>query len=109
MLSAYRGLPSSVKIASLSFCVVTVTSSSPKTPDLQALDNLTGGAFTAQTSGERAAKLRDWLLTDPSHEVLQLVYKEVSTRDKGAAKVLREKLDELKRLHGQDVLAAEWA
>jgi hypothetical protein len=37
------------------------------------------------------------------------VYKEVSTRDKGAAKVLREKLDELKRAHGQDVLAAEWA
>ena len=109
MLSAYRGLPSSVKIASLSFCVVTVTSSSPKTPDLQALDNLTGGAFTAQTSGERAAKLRDWLLTEPSHEDLQNVYKEVSTRDKGAAKVLREKLDELKRLHGQDVLAAEWA
>jgi len=97
-----------VKIASLSFCVVTVTSSSPKTPDLQALDNLTGGAFTAQTSGERAAKLRDWLITEPSHEVLQNVYKEVSTRDKGAAKVLREKLDELKRLHGQDVLAAEW-
>jgi ATP-dependent RNA helicase SUPV3L1/SUV3 len=85
-----------------------VTSSSPKTPDLQALDNLTGGAFTAQTSGERAAKLRDWLITEPSHEVLQNVYKEVSTRDKGAAKVLREKLDELKRLHGQDVLAAEW-
>ncbi len=98
-----------MKIASLSFCVVTVTSSSPKTPDLQALDNLTGGAFTAQTSGERAAKLRDWLITEPSHEVLQNVYKEVSTRDKGAAKVLREKLDELKRLHGQDVLAAEWA
>lgn len=108
MLSAYRGLPSSVKMASLSFCVVTVTSTSPKTPDLQALDNLTGGAFTAQTSGERAAKLRDWLITEPSHEVLQNVYKEVSTRDKGAAKVLREKLDELKRLHGQDVLAAEW-
>ena len=86
-----------------------VTSSPPKTPDLQALDNLTGGAFTAQTSGERAAKLREWLLTEPSHEVLQHVYKEVSTRDKGAAKVLREKLDELKRSHGQDVLAAEWA
>ena len=98
-----------MKIASLSFCVVIVTSSPPKTPDLQALDNLTGGAFTAQTSGERAAKLREWLLTEPSHEVLQHVYKEVSTRDKGAAKVLREKLDELKRSHGQDVLAAEWA
>ena len=109
MLSAYRAWPSSVKIASLSFCVVTVTPSSPKPSDVQALDNLTGGAFVAQTSGERAAKLREWLLTHPSQEDLQLVYKEISTRDKGAAKVLREKLDELKRSHGQDVLAAEWA
>jgi hypothetical protein len=86
-----------------------VTPSSPKPSDVQALDNLTGGAFVAQTSGERAAKLREWLLTHPSQEDLQLVYKEISTRDKGAAKVLREKLDELKRSHGQDVLAAEWA
>jgi len=109
MLSTYRAWPSSVKIASLSFCVVTVTPSSPKPSDVQALDNLTGGAFVAQTSGERAAKLREWLLTHPSQEDLQLVYKEISTRDKGAAKVLREKLDELKRSHGQDVLAAEWA
>jgi hypothetical protein len=109
MLLAYCTLPSSVKIASLSFCVVTVTHSSPKTPDVQALDTLTGGAFAAQTSGERAAKLRDWLLTEPSQEDLQHVYKEISTRDKGAAKVLREKLDELKRSLGQDVLASEWA
>jgi predicted secreted protein len=86
-----------------------VTQSSPKTLDVQALDAMTGGAFVAQTSGERAAKLREWLLTEPSQEDLQLVFKEISTRDKGAAKVLREKLDELKRSHGQDVLAAEWA
>ena len=98
-----------MKIASLSFCVVTVTHPSPKTPDVQALDTLTGGAFVAQTSGERAAKLRDWLLTEPSQQDLQLVYKEISTRDKGAAKVLREKLDELKRSQGQDMLATEWA
>ncbi len=102
-------MPSSVKIRSLPFCVVTVTQSSPKTPDVQALDTMTGGAFAAQTSGERAAKLREWLLTDPSQEDLQLVFKEISTRDKGAAKVLREKLDELKRAHGQDALATEWA
>ena len=70
---------------------------------------MTGGAFAAQTSGERAAKLRDWLLTEPSQEELQRVFKEIATRDKGAAKVLREKLDELKRAHGQDVLATEWA
>jgi hypothetical protein len=102
-------LPSSVKIRSLSFCVVTVTQSSPKTPDVQALDAMTGGAFVAQTSGERATKLREWLLTEPSQEDLQLVFKEISTRDKGAAKVLREKLDELKRAHEQDALATEWA
>lgn len=101
--------PSSVKIPSLFICVVTVTPSSPKTPDVQSLDALTGGAFVAQTSGERAAKLREWLLTDPSQDMLQLVFKELSNRDKGAAKVLRERLDELKRSHGQDVLAAEWA
>ena len=106
---AYMRQASSVKILSLSFCVVTVTQSSPKTPDVQALDAMTGGAFAAQTSGERAAKLREWLLTEPSQEALQLVFKEISTRDKGAGKVLREKLDELKRAHGQDVLAAEWA
>jgi ATP-dependent RNA helicase SUPV3L1/SUV3 len=109
MLLAYCEKPSSVKIASLSICVLTVTHSSPKTPDVQVLDTLTGGAFAAQTSGERAAKLRDWLLTEPSQEDLQLVYKEISTRDKGAAKVVREKLDELKRSHGQDVMATEWA
>ena len=109
MRLAYVGWPSSVKIPSLSFCVVTVTQSSPKTPDVQILDAMTGGAFVAQTSGERAAKLREWLVKEPSYEDLQLVFKEISTRDKGAAKVLREKLDELKRSHGQEVLAAEWA
>ena len=109
MRLVYVGWPSSVKIPSLSFCVVTVTQSSPKTPDVQILDAMTGGAFVAQTSGERAAKLREWLVKEPSYEDLQLVFKEISTRDKGAAKVLREKLDELKRSHGQEVLAAEWA
>ncbi|NBX14696.1 MAG: hypothetical protein EBR17_06100, partial [Betaproteobacteria bacterium] len=62
---------------------------------------MTGGAFMAQTSGERSARLREWLLTGPSAEQMQAVYRELSTRDKGAAKVLREKLDELKRSHGQ--------
>ena len=109
MRLVYVGWPSSVKIPSLSICVVTVTQSSPKTPDVQILDAMTGGAFVAQTSGERAAKLREWLVKEPSYEDLQLVFKEISTRDKGAAKVLREKLDELKRSHGQEVLAAEWA
>ena len=83
--------------------------SSSKPLDLAALDQLTGGAFQAVTSGERSARLREWLLSEPSAEVLADVYREMSTRDKGAAKILKEKLDELKRLHGQDALASDWA
>jgi hypothetical protein len=86
-----------------------VTQASSKTLDLSGLDTLTGGVFTAPTSGERSARLREWLLTEPSAEQMQDVYKELSSRDKGAAKILREKLDEIKRARGQDALAAEWA
>jgi len=77
--------------------------------DLASLDTLTGGALTAPTSGERAARLREWMATEPSADLLQQVFKELSTRDKGGAKPLREKLDELRRLKSQDALADEWA
>ena len=73
------------------------------------LDALTGGAFSAATSGERAARIREWLTHNPSAEQMQDVFKELSTKDKGAAKPLREKLDELKRAKGQEAIAAEWA
>lgn len=86
-----------------------MTSSSTKTLDLQALDTLTGGAFTAPTSGERAQRIRDWLAGQPTPEQLQDVFKELSGRDKGAARPVREKLDEIKRAKGQEVIAAEWA
>ena len=90
------------------FKVLTVTSPS-KPLDLAALDQSTGGAFTAATSGERSARLREWLVTEPSVDMLAEVYREMSSRDKGAAKVLKEKLDELKRLQGQDALVSDWA
>ena len=77
--------------------------------DLPALDALTGGAFTAPTSGERAARIRDWLLTEPAPEQLQAVFRELSGRDKGAAKPVRERLDELKRARHQEAAATEWA
>jgi hypothetical protein len=87
-----------------------VTQASPtKTHDTQALDTLTGGAFTAPTSGERAARVRDWLANNPSPEQMQEVFRELSGRDKGAARLLRERLDEIKRSKGQEVMAAEWA
>jgi hypothetical protein len=86
----------------------TVTSSS-KPLDLAALDQLTAGAFHAASTGERTTRLREWLLTDPSADVLAEVYREMSSRDKGAAKLLKEKLDELRRVHGQEALAGDWA
>ncbi len=73
------------------------------------LDGLTGGAFSAPTSGDRAAKVREWMATNPSTEQMQEVFKELSGRDKGAAKPLREKLDELKRSATQDHIASDWA
>ena len=85
-----------------------VVTASPSS-DTQALDALTGGAFSAPTSGDRAARVREWLASDPSSEQMQEVFRELSARDKGAAKPLREKLDELKRAKAQASLALEWA
>ena len=83
--------------------------SSLKTHDTQALDALTGGAFSAPTSGERAARVREWLAGEPSAEQMQEVFRELSARDKGAARLLRERLDEIKRAKGQEAIAAEWS
>jgi hypothetical protein len=80
-----------------------------KAVDLKALDALTGGAFTAPTAGERASRIRNWLAGEPTHEQLAEVFRELSQRDKGAARPLREKLDELRRARGQETLAADWA
>ena len=77
--------------------------------DLSALDALTGGAITAATAGERLTRVRQWLDTDPSVDVLQQVFKELSARDKGAAKPVKEKIEELRRSKNQDALAEEWA
>ncbi|MDO5625472.1 MAG: DUF349 domain-containing protein [Pseudomonadota bacterium] len=80
----------------------------PKAPEAHPLDALTGGVFSAATSGERAQRVRDWLATEPGIDHMQEVYKELSAKDKGAAKALREKLDELRRAKGQEAVAAEW-
>ena len=84
---------------------VTTTKSNEPHP----LDALTGGAFSAHTAGERAQRIRDWLVTNPSYEQMHEVFQELNGRDRGAAKPLREKLDELKRTKGAEIIAAEWA
>jgi hypothetical protein len=73
------------------------------------LDALTSGAISAATAGERLTRVRQWLDTDPSTELLQQVFKELSARDKGAAKPIKEKIEELRRSKTQDALADEWA
>lgn len=85
------------------------TPAAPKAANAHPLDAATGGAFSAPTSGERAARLREWLATEPDLELMNEVYKEFSQRDRGAAKALKEKLDEVKRLKAQEQVAAEWA
>ncbi|MDO9434354.1 DUF349 domain-containing protein [Hydrogenophaga sp.] len=88
------------------------TPTSPKPASQNAahpLDTVTGGAFSAPTSGERAARIREWLATDPSLEQMNEVFKELSHRDRGAAKPLKEKLDELKRQKSQEQMSVEWA
>lgn len=81
----------------------------PKQHDTAHLDQLTGGAFSAPTSGERSARVRDWLLTQPAPEQLAEVFKELSIKDKGAARLVRERIDEARRAKGQEQLGAEWA
>jgi ATP-dependent RNA helicase SUPV3L1/SUV3 len=88
------------------------TPTSPKSTGANAthpLDAVTGGAFSAPTSGERAARIRTWLATDPALEQMNEVFKELSHRDRGAAKPLKEKLDELKRQKSQEQMSVEWA
>jgi hypothetical protein len=48
-------------------------------------------------------------LGSPSPDQLADVFKEMSIKDKGAAKLVREKIDEARRLKGQEALAADWA
>jgi hypothetical protein len=86
----------------------------PATPKTAAaaphpLDALTGGAFSAPTSGDRAARIREWLATEPGVDQMNEVFKELSNRDRGATKPLKEKLDEIKRQKAQEHIAAEWA
>ncbi|MDT8991418.1 DUF349 domain-containing protein [Curvibacter sp. APW13] len=86
---------------------MTSASSSQKADSFE-LDSLTGGAFSAQTAGERAARIRQWLASEPAPDQLAAVFKELSVKDKGAAKLVRERIDEARRQKGQEALVAEW-
>ena len=59
----------------------------------------------APTSGERTARIRDWLATEPTAEQMQDVFRELSNRDRGAAKPVKERLDEIRRQKTQEQMA----
>lgn len=86
-----------------------VNPASAKNSEQHPLDALTGGAFSAETSGDRAARIRDWLATQPTVEQLQDVHKELSKGDKSAARAVRERLDEIRRIANQEKISVEWA
>jgi len=88
---------------------LSAAAASEPTEPAQGLDALTHGAFSAHTSGERMASLREWLGTDPGVDQLQQVFKELSGKDKGAAKLVRERLDDIKRSRQQASIAQDWA
>lgn len=73
-----------------------------------ALDELTGGVFSAPTPGERAARVRAWIATQPSPELLGDVQKQLQNRDKAAARLISDHLNEIARIQRQDAIAGEW-
>ena len=82
---------------------------SPKNLEIAQLDGITGGAFSAPTSGDRSARVRVWLTGNPDVELMQAVFKELSVKDKGAARWIKDRLDDARRTKGQEQLIAEWA
>ena len=97
------------KLSNTESVVNTPVSPKPSSSVNHPLDAITGGAFSAPTAGERTARVREWLATEPSLEQMNEVFKELSQRDRGAAKPLKEKLDEHKRQKAQEHIAADWA
>lgn len=76
---------------------------------IEKLDAQTGGMLTAATSSVRSEKLQAWLETKPDAAILQVVYKELSRRDKGVAKTLRGVLDAIRHEKNQERLTQEWS
>lgn len=72
------------------------------------LDALTGGAFTADSSQQRAERVQAWLAAQPEAEHLQQVHRALSQKDSGVAKLVKEVLDERRRKEQEQALRQEW-
>ena len=78
--------------------------------DPNALDRLTGGAISAPTALARTQLIKQWLETSPppSYEQMAEVFKLLSAKDKGAARLVKESMDLIKKTHNQEALIVVW-
>lgn len=88
-----------------------MTAHSDHSTDSSSLDQLTGGAITASTSLARTQLIKAWLESSPqpSYEQMNEVFKLLSAKDKGAARQVRESMDEIKKAQTQEALTSLWA
>ena len=81
-----------------------MTAHSENSLDPTTLDQLTGGAITATTALARTQLIKSWLESSPAptYEQLNEVFKLLSAKDKGAARQVRESMDEIKKAQNQE-------
>ncbi len=88
-----------------------MTSHTEHSADPVAIDQLTGGAITASTAQARTQLIKTWLESSPapSYEQMNDVFKLLSAKDKGAARQIRDCMEEIKKAQTQEMLTALWA
>lgn len=79
----------------------------PKEP--HPLDAVTGGIFSAENSAQRQERVARWLATNPEAELLQQVHKALSHSDKGAAKPIRQRMNDIRQDTQQEQVSQDWA
>lgn len=81
-----------------------------KTPAPQhPLDAVTGGIFSASNTAKRLECVNQWLASNPEPALLQQVYKALSASDKGAAKPIRQRMNDIRQSNQQEEAGQDWA
>ncbi|PAT44199.1 DUF349 domain-containing protein [Vandammella animalimorsus] len=73
------------------------------------LDAATGGIFSAENSAQRQERVAQWLQSQPDATLLQQVYKALSARDQGAAKPIRQRMNDIRQSQHQEEASQDWA
>lgn len=73
------------------------------------LDAVTGGVFSASNTAKRLECVNQWLASNPEPALLQQVYKALSASDKGAAKPIRQRMNDIRQSNQQEEAGQDWA